>query len=258
MANQTSQLADLHLHMYGSIHYQDYLEFVSKRDVDWQAYETGFMEAYGERPPIRAVLERHNGGVPRALEEFKQLFVFGNHDAGTFACFQAKYDLFVSGSEFSRINRGEANFTAVVGELCAFIQKIIARQREQNIDYAEQRMLLNEALTPPQVKELVSEILQLYASYEDSDIKPRFAASLRREDPWPDWDVVKEAALGPFGRQLTGIDFCNVEEGHPPKKKRELFDEVKNFNQRHPERALAILYHAGESFADKSLESAVR
>ena len=33
---------------------------------------------------------------------------------------------------------------------------------------------------------------------------------------------------------------------------------MKDFNHRHPERALAILYHVGESFDDKSLESAVR
>ncbi len=33
---------------------------------------------------------------------------------------------------------------------------------------------------------------------------------------------------------------------------------MHEFNDRHPERALAILYHVGESFTDKSLESAVR
>jgi hypothetical protein len=49
-----------------------------------------------------------------------------------------------------------------------------------------------------------------------------------------------------------------VEEGFPPKDKREFFAAVHDFNDRHPERALAILYHVGESFSDKSLESAVR
>ena len=33
---------------------------------------------------------------------------------------------------------------------------------------------------------------------------------------------------------------------------------MKDFNQEHPERALAVLYHVGESFNDKSLESGVR
>ena len=70
--------------------------------------------------------------------------------------------------------------------------------------------------------------------------------------------MVKELALGPNGESLTGIDFCFLEEGFPPKDKAELFRAVQTFNDEHPERALAILYHVGESFADKSLESAVR
>lgn len=101
-------------------------------------------------------------------------------------------------------------------------------------------------------------MLRSYAEYQDSDIQPRLAISLPRANPWPEWEVVKDAALGPSGHLLTGIDFCYLEEGYPPKDKRELFDEVKAFNYRNPERALAILYHVGESFNDKSLESAVR
>ena len=76
--------------------------------------------------------------------------------------------------------------------------------------------------------------------------------------PPPNWEVVKEVAQGPFGHLLTGIDFCNREEGYPPKGQRKLFDAVKEFNLQHRERALAILYHVGESFNDKSPESAVR
>ena len=254
MANSTGRLADLHLHMYGSIHYLDYLDFVSRRDVDWSAYETGFKNAYGEYPPIRDVLEKCNQGDPGAVEEFRLLFVFGDRDGGDFRRFQAKYDLLLNGSEFSKLRRGEANFTDVVEELCGFIHKIIAKQRAQKVGYAEQRMHLNPGFTQP----LLTAILESYSEYVDSDIQPRFAVSLPREDPWPDWEVVKDAALGPYGRWLTGIDFCLAEEGYPPKEKRELFDEVKSFNRSHPERALAILYHVGESFNDKSLESAVR
>ena len=69
---------------------------------------------------------------------------------------------------------------------------------------------------------------------------------------------MQELALGPHGESVTGVDFCYVEEGFPPKDKREFFAAVHEFNERHPERALAILYHVGESFTDKSLESAVR
>ena len=251
-------LADLHLHMYGSIHYLDYLDFLSDRDVDWHTYEAGYLEAYGALPPIRSVLERHRSGDLTAIEEFRRLFVFADADGGDFARFQAKYDLLIGGSDFSKHRRGEASFASAVDELCSFIHMIVARQREQGIGYAEQRMLLSPSFTRAQTRALLTAILKSYATYEDSDIQARFAVSLPRDDPWPDWEVVQEVALGPFGKQVTGVDFCNVEEGHPPKKKRDLFDEVRAFNQRHPDRALAILYHVGESFKDKSLESAVR
>ncbi len=252
------RLADLHLHMYGSIHYLDYLNFLSNRDVDWHAYEAGYLEAYGTIPPIRDILERHRKGDPGATEEFRRLFVFADADGGDFTRFQAKYDLLIGGSDFPKHRRGEASFSAVVDELRSFIHMIIARQRMQGVGYAEQRMLLSPSFSREQAGDFMTAILESYASYEGTDIIPRFAVSLPREDPWPDWEVVKEITLGPFGTQLTGIDFCNVEEGYPPKENQELFDEVWSFNNRHPERALAILYHVGESFKDKSLESAVR
>ncbi|HSX30883.1 MAG TPA: hypothetical protein VLE99_03115, partial [Candidatus Saccharimonadales bacterium] len=82
--------------------------------------------------------------------------------------------------------------------------------------------------------------------------------SLDRKNPWDEWERVQEMALGEHGESLTAIDFCNVEEGYPPKNVAGFFDAVKEFNQQHPERALAILYHVGESFNDKSLQSAIR
>ena len=119
-------------------------------------------------------------------------------------------------------------------------------------------MALNLKFTPAQAKDLLLAMLKTYSEYETSDIQPRLAVSLPRDNPWPDWEVTQDVALGPYGHLLTGIDFCYLEEGHPPKEQRSLFEEVKEFNRRHPKRALAILYHVGESFNDKSLESAVR
>ncbi len=258
MPIQTGRLADLHMHMYGSIHYLDYLRYVSRREVDWWPYEAGYSNAYGEHPPIRNVLERYNRGDARAVEDFRQLFVFGDSDGGDFGRFQAKYDLLITGGKWPKFWRGDVEFSAGVDEVCAFIHMIVARQREQGIGYSEMRMKLGPGFTHPQLRTLLTAILESYSEYRDSDIQPRFAMSLPRPDPWPDWEVVKEVALGPYGDLLTGIDFCDVEEGHPPKKKRELFDEVKGFNRKNPERALAILYHVGESFNDKSLESAIR
>ncbi|MEW6751911.1 MAG: hypothetical protein AB1505_13185 [Candidatus Latescibacterota bacterium] len=57
---------------------------------------------------------------------------------------------------------------------------------------------------------------------------------------------------------VVGLDLCVVEEGHPPQTARDLFATLQADNQRDPERALEVVYHVGETFFDKSLESAVR
>ena len=258
MIRTAKQLADIHLHLYGSIYSMDYLDFLKNRVVDWSFYEAAYQEAYGELPPIREILKKYSLGDPRAQEEFHDLFVFIDKDAGNFQRFQAKYNLFTTGNDWARFSQGGSAFATVVDGVCSFIHKIIARQRAQNVGYAEQRMALNRKFTPAQKRELLIAMLKTYSEYETSDIQPRLAVSLPRDNPWPDWDVTQEVALGPNGHLLTGIDFCNLEEGHPPKEQRGIFEEVKEFNRRHPDRALAVLYHVGESFNDKSLESAIR
>ena len=252
------KLADLHTHLYGCIDSADFLAFLLDREVNWTAYKDNFQKVYGYCPPIAEILERCRESVVDGRAEFNRLFVFGDDDAGNFDRFQAKYDILLHGSASAAFSRKEAPLSALINDVCLFIHKTIARQRRQNVGYIEQRITLGRRYTQAQAKELLRAMLSAYAEYKDSDIQPRLAISLPRENPWPAWEVVQEMALTPSGRFLTGIDFCFFEEGHPPKEQRELFDSVKDFNERHPERALAILYHVGESFNDKSLESAVR
>ena len=252
------KLADLHTHLYGCIHSADFLEFLQNREVDWTAYQSNYQRVYGVTSPITEILERCRSGVAGSQIEFDRLFVFGDDDRGNFDRFQAKYDMLIHGSDWAGFARGEVPSPVVIDEVCMFIQKIIARQRRQNVGYVEHRMNLPRKLAQDQSKELILAMLRSYGEYEDSDIQPRLAISLPKDNPWADWEVVQDVALGPSGHLLTGIDFCYLEEGHPPKEKSEIFDQVKNFNRRHPERALAILYHVGESFNDKSLENAVR
>lgn len=258
MYTHHGKLADLHTHLNGCIGSVDFLESLQGREVDWTAYQSNYQRAYGVFPPIAEILERHGRGDTGARTEFERLFVFGDDDGGNFDRFQAKYDILIHGSASAWFTNGEAPLSALIDEKCTFIHKTMARQRQQNVGYIEQRMTLGSRYTQAQAKELLLAMLRSYGEYEDSDIQARLAISLPRDNPWPAWEAVRDAALGPSGHALTGIDFCYFEEGHPPKEQRELFDEVKDFNRRHPERALAILYHVGESFSDKSLESAVR
>ena len=226
--------------------------------VDWTSYESEFQVTYGKLPPIRDILKRYDLDATSAREEFQQLFVFSDQDAGNFARFQAKYNLLVNGIGWTKSSLPDSEFPRYVKDICGFAHKIIGRQRRQNVGYAEQRMPLSPRLTRVQAKNLLAGILKTYSEYADSNIQPRLAVSLPRDNPWPGWEVTRELALSPYGHLLTGIDFCYLEEGHPPKHQGPFFNEVRDFNRKHPERALAILYHVGESFDDKSLESAIR
>ena len=226
--------------------------------MDWTSYESVFQEVYGEAPPIRRILEWCRTGYPESEEEFHKLFVFQDEDGGNFARFQAKYNMLVAGSAWSTFSRGDVALSEVAEEVSHFMRQILERQLKEDISYAEQRMALNPRFTQFQARELLHKMLGTYHEYEGSKIQPRLAISLSRDDPWVHWEVIKEIALGKYGHLLTAIDFCFFEEGYPPKGQGEFFQAVKDFNHRNPERALAVLYHVGESFADKSLESAVR
>jgi adenosine deaminase len=248
-------LAELHLHLYGCIRAADLLEHLCTRQaILWDWYEAGMEAAYGVVPPTREVVERYRSGDPSAARAFEEVFVFGDADAGNFSRFQAKYHLLLAGSSFSE---NESVPEEVCRELMGFAQRIRADHMRQGVSYAEQRLMLGSDLQDPNDRAVLDALLKAYGQ-TGGPVTERLAVSLHRDDPWAGWARVQELALGPNGEALTGIDFCFVEEGHPPKDKARFFSAVLDFNQANPTRALAILYHVGESFSDKSLESAVR
>jgi adenosine deaminase len=248
-------LADLHLHLYGCIRPTDLLRHLASRDrIRWDWYEEHMRAAYGTVPPTREVVARYRAGDPEAEALFASLFVFGDGDAGNFDRFQAKFNLLIAGSA---VGDRAAPLTDLEAEVAAFATAIRADHARNGVTYAETRLMLGPTLSGPRDRAVLDAVLAGYAR-PDGTTTERLALSLNRQDPWAAWDRVRELALGPHGATVTGVDFCHVEEGFPPKDKAEFFAAVHDFNAQHPDRALAILYHVGESFRDKSLESAVR
>jgi hypothetical protein len=250
-----SVLADLHLHLYGCIRPADLLRHLATREhVRWDFYEEHMLAAYGVVPPTQEVVARHRRGDPDAAATFAELFVFGDRDAGNFDRFQAKFNLLIAGSAFADQDAALADLQA---EVAAFTAGIRADHARHGVTYAETRVLVGRTLGGPRDQTVLDTLLAGY-DVPGATTTERLALSLSRKDPWAAWDRVQELALGPHGAAITAVDFCFVEEGFPPKDKAEFFAAVKDFNAAHPARALAILYHVGESFRDKSLESAVR
>lgn len=233
-------LAELHAHLYGTVPAGAVLRRLLERgdSVFWEWYESRYEAAYGRRPATRQLVLRCADGAPEARAEFEREYVFGDDDAGTFERFSAKAGLIWAASEA----RGQYGTVEGV-EYAAGLAKQLQRE---GVAYAELRHHPDGAV--------LAELARLSAEGPTM----RLAARLDRDDPWPGWQEVLHLLDGPDGHALTGIDFCGVEEGRPPKQLRAFMATLQAFNQRRPERALAVLYHVGESFRDKSLESAVR
>ena len=248
--------AELHLHLYGCLRAEAVLEHLAARatagrpaELSW--YQDAHEAAYGERPDVHAIVDRHRAGDESAAGEFAALFAFADADAGDFDRFQAKFNLLTAASTLR-----DGDLEATRTELDRYLDAILHDHHRRGIAHAEHRLRLGPGLDEPVERAFLAQVLDRFDRAEQ--VEARLAVSLWREDPWAGWDRVQELALGPHGHVLTGIDFCHVEEGHPPKAVAEFFAAVHEFNDRHPDRALAILHHVGESFRDKSLESAVR
>jgi len=253
----TAPLAELHLHLYGCLSSDRVLDMLVRAPRPaWHVYEPTFQRVYGRASPARALVERHRQGDPAAAREFRELFVFGDEDSGSFGRFQAKFDLIAAASVVGLAVQEEEFRPAAIAEIRGTARAVLEDQARQGIGYAEQRFFFGARTPVELVEEGLTALLEEYRGWE----RPiaRLAASLPRSNPWAHWDVVQRLALSDLGSHLTAVDFCFIEEGHPPKEQRAMFDAVHDHNARNPERALAILYHVGESFDDKSLESAVR
>ncbi|MGP3971634.1 hypothetical protein [Streptomyces sp. 6N223] len=249
-------LAELHLHLYGCIRPPALLDHLARRGpgrVRWEWYEAEAAAAYGAVPPTRGIVERYREGHDVA-GEFERLFLFTDADAGNFDRFQAKMNLLGAGSA---LDDDTPSLAEIEAEVTGFAAGIRADHLRQGITHAEIRVMLGPDPAAPADRHALDTVLAAF-HHGDERLAERLAVSLPRADPWPWWERVRELALGPHGAALVGVDFCFFEEGFPPKDKADLFAAVRDFNAAHPEHALAILYHVGESFRDKSLESAVR
>jgi adenosine deaminase len=236
-------LAELHLHLYGCIGPENLLRHLANSErVQFEEYEERMQDVFGFVPPVRELVERFREGDQSAVQEFADVFVFSDDDAGSFARFEAR-GLILWATEPAYDN---PNFLEIVDQQGVdFAKGIRADFEAQGVEYAELRTFPCRRL------------LEQFAMSEEA-LTLRLAVSLDRRNPGPVWELVKKLALSEHGDALTAIDFCGIEEGFPPKDKAAFFAEVHAFNEAHPERALAILYHVGEVFTDKSIESAIR
>lgn len=236
---------DLHVHLYGCLTANDLWEIgkdiYNQRSqiLDWYASE--YEKAWSYRPDYRKYWES-DSGIERLTSDY--LFENSNH----FSRFQANFNLIIA-------------LCPVSTEQFTIQEKVIRNASSQGLEYFEPRTLIPLSLQSHQIEtylhglcsliqelnlELKMETKLVFSLFRDNQLATKHYTFLR--------DFIK--AYPRLGAQITGIDFAFAEEGFPPKDKQAFF---KKFHQDNLDfKPLDLLYHVGESFADKGIDSAIR
>jgi adenosine deaminase len=137
--------------------------------------------------------------------------------------------------------------------------------QSETASYAEYRMMFSPFLSPQDYKEKLSTLFSSFQkARKETGRNDKLILSLSRTPAVLDWQwrLVKEMLEQkqiPEDDEfiLAGIDFCAQEEGFPPEDKQSFFTDLNQWNETSKHK-LSVLYHAGESFTDKTVESAAR
>ncbi len=259
---------DLHNHLYGSLNDDDLKWLFHRNKPRWHIFQKSYQKCYGSQPNLHGLFQ-YGAGERRA--RYSTLI-----HRGDFQRFQTAFDFIISLSSLDP------------AELYEIAHRVISHQPEEYVEY---RMLF-----PPSDKSLLEErvfalsegIAHASARY---GTRASLSISLPREDvrkkvldskdlpgevdelDQKQWEsgtiygttsgvyfllkaLMKRAPV--VKSTVQSIDFCAIEEGHPPALKAGFIARVLKDNQKDPDSALAILYHVGESYTDKTVESAVR
>eukprot|EP00455_Lapot_gusevi_P054595 TRINITY_DN8780_c0_g1_i1.p1 TRINITY_DN8780_c0_g1~~TRINITY_DN8780_c0_g1_i1.p1 ORF type:complete len:487 (+),score=70.35 TRINITY_DN8780_c0_g1_i1:52-1461(+) len=272
--SKCQKFAENHVHLTGCLHAETILRFISERysEIDWPAYQSSYQRVFGQTFDLHDIVHDFCHGdadqKASALTKFQSIFYFSSDLAGSFERFQIKFDLIskslipLSPECFDIFNLDVGSGRAIATNLETYFQDIVSWCQRTNVGYCEIRAMSQVHLGDTTRTSLMLKELQLCQEISENpnlDIQLRLAVALPRHAAMEAWPLVRKTALHPtLGKYLTAVDFCCNEHGFPPKLQKEFAQTLHNFNREHPQRALALLYHVGESFLDKSVESAIR
>lgn len=253
MEVSTLKTCELHVHTGGCLFTEDLL--VLGKDffecIDWSFFCTEYQIAFGWTPDPVALYHEALTDL-QGVQRLRDVYVFGDADGGDFGRFQAKFNFAISVYRY---------WWHILQREAEVVQRIIDRHRAEGMDYVEYRALAPADLEDPEgfirFHRLNAQVMQ---ANSNADFTARYIISVPRCAPLEGYALVQRLLDENPGliSTIVGLDLCFFEEGYPPKTVRALCQQVKEDNQRVPERALEIVYHVGETYFDKSLESSVR
>ena len=243
---------ELHVHMWGCLAADDLLAlgWEHYEAVDWELFVESYHAAYGIRPdPHHLYRGAKQDSEGRA--RFRQHVTFNGEDGGDFGRFQAKFNFLVCLTRYWQYELQQPE---------KFVWRVLRGHQQEGVDYVEYRSMFTKVDDPEGFFAFHGRNGRLIQKANNDQFTARYLISLPREVPLAGYNLLQQffdehPDLVPF---IVGIDFCAVEEGFPPANMSEFFRRMQADNVARPERALEVAYHVGESYFDKSLESAVR
>jgi adenosine deaminase len=242
--NKYSDLIELHSHLYGAIS-ADLLYEIGKNNPNprWHIFTESYEKIFKKRIDTNNFFKYFD-----TIDKFKELYYF--KEKAPFEVFQSKFNLIIA---LSRFNPEEIKE----------ISKNVLREGANNgITYSEFRIMYSPlALEGDYLERTLAACVGLSEGEKSYNVKGRLVVSLHRHPGFEDqyrWlkKAMQENKI--ISEYLVGIDFCNTEEGNPPKFKKDFFKKVLHDNESDQDNSLAILYHVAESFQDKTHLSACR
>jgi len=246
---------ELHVHVGGCFSVDDIVEMATPyyESINWDVFVDTFDAAYGLRPDPVDWFARAATGDLNLVKTIRQHFVFTEEDGPDFERFQAKFNLLIA--VFRHYIRH------VPGGEQEGPRRALAHHRTGGVGYVELRANYMSANDPEGFLHFHRLNAEAVRDACDGRFEARYVPSLPREAPGPAYDLLR-GWLADAGQELypwvVGVDFCHVEEGFPPHGVADLLRRIHADNDADPARALEILYHVGEIYFDKSIESAVR
>jgi hypothetical protein len=249
------QECELHVHLGGCFHLDDLFDLGREvyGDVDWALFRESQRQVYGvdaAADPIDLFRSAQLQGGPQPL---RRHYIHGDADGADFGRFMTKMNLLIC------LYR---HWRDVLGRENELVERIVERHRAEGVRYVEYRSAF-----PGSASADAAGFISFHRANarflkkaSTAQFTANYIPSIPRWEPQLGYGLVRQL-LGDepdLHDTIIGVDFCNVEEGYPPKSARDTLEQVSIDNKTHPEQQLDVVYHVGEMYFDKSLESAVR
>lgn len=243
---------ELHMHILGAFYADDVLALGRDRyrTVDWRPFRDHYRAHFSADVDPIAIFDAAVRGDPDGFARLARLHTYTAADGGDFGRWEAKFDFFMAIWSTYRRQR-EAGDRLLLG-------RMLDRYRAQGLDYVEYRC--GTGMDTPGFRHWHHLCARILLDASRAGMTARYIVSLPRWAPLEGYQLLRGllADHPEIAPAIVGVDFASVEEGFPPKGLRPLFAQVARDNRADPATALDVVCHVGESYFDKSLESAIR